>query len=106
MEVGYESPGTYDKPYHSRCTGEKRHVLLPKGSHPGLARFVESGIEALSYRALRGSGLIVSTTGSAVEKPAAMARLLKRGAMRFVAAFNADRSGDRMADRLRERRRE
>jgi hypothetical protein len=44
----------------------------------------------------------VSTTGSAVEKPAAMARLLKARGYEIVAAFNADISGDRMADRLRE----
>ncbi len=100
QEVGYEVRGTYDKPYHS-VHGEKG-MFFAKGDRTRTAAFVESGIEALSYRALRGSGLIVSTTGSAVEKPAAMARLLKARGYEIVAAFNADRSGDRMADRLRE----
>ena len=100
QEVGYEVRGTYDKPYHS-VHGEKG-MFFAKGDRTRTAAFVESGIEALSYRSLRGSGLIVSTTGSAVEKPAAMARLLKARGYEIVAAFNADRSGDRMADRLRE----
>jgi hypothetical protein len=63
---------------------------------------VESGIEALSYRALRGTGLVVSTTGSAIERPANMARLLKDRGYEIVTAFNADKSGDRMAARMHE----
>lgn len=100
QEVGYEVRGTYDKPYHS-VHGEKG-LFVTKGDRTRIAAFVESGIEALSYRALRGTGLIVSTTGSAVEKPAAMARVLKARGYEIVAAFNADRSGDRMAEKLRE----
>jgi hypothetical protein len=100
QEVGYEVRGTYDRPYHS-VHGEKG-MFITKAGQARTAAFVESGIEALSYRALRGTGLIVSTTGSAIEKPATMARLLKARGYEIVTAFNADKSGDRMADRLRE----
>ena len=99
-EVGYEVRGTYDKPYHS-VHGEKG-LFVTKADRARIVAFVESGIEALSYRALRGTGLIVSTTGSAIEKPALMGRLLKARGYEIVTAFNADKSGDRMADRLRE----
>ncbi len=99
-EAGYEVRGTYDKPYHS-VHGEKG-MFITKADRARTVAFVESGIEALSYRALRGTGLIVSTTGSAIEKPATMASLLKARGYEIVTAFNADKSGDRMADRLRE----
>jgi Protein of unknown function (DUF3991)/Toprim-like len=100
QEVGYEVRGTYEKPYHS-VHGEKG-LFITKGDGTRSAAFVESGIEALSYRALRGTGLILSTTGSAIERPATMARLLKARGYEIVTAFNADKSGDRMADRMRE----
>lgn len=99
-EVGYEVRGTYDKPYHS-VHGEKG-LFVTKGDRIRSAAFVESGIEALSYRALRGTGLIVSTTGSAIERPATMARQLLARGYEIVTAFNADKSGDRMADKMRE----
>jgi hypothetical protein len=100
QEIGYEVRGTYEKPYHS-VHGEKG-LFITKGDETRSAAFVESGIEALSYRALRGTGLILSTTGSAIERPATMARLLKARGYEIVTAFNADQSGDRMADRMRE----
>jgi len=99
-EVGYEVRGTYDKPYHS-VHGEKG-LFITKADAARSVAFVESGIEALSYRALRGTGIIVSTTGSAVERPAAMARQLMVRGYEIVAAFNADKSGDRLAERLQE----
>ncbi len=99
-EVGYEVRGTSEKPYHS-VHGEKG-LFVTKADRTRSAAFVESGIEALSYRALRGTGLILSTTGSAIERPALMARLLKARGYEIVTAFNADKSGDRMADRMRE----
>src|SRR5271154_539503 len=99
-ELGYEVRGTYDKPYHS-VYGEKG-LFVTKADRSRTVAFVESGVEALRYRALRGTGLIVSTTGSAIEKPARMGRLLKARGYEIVTAFNADKSGDRMADRLRE----
>jgi hypothetical protein len=99
-EVGYEVRGTYDKPYHS-VHGEKG-IFVTKADRTPTAAFVESGIEALSYRALRGTGLVFSTTGSAVELPAKMGSLLKDRGYEIVAAFNADKAGDRMAERLRE----
>ncbi len=99
-EVGYEVRGTSEKPYHS-VHGEKG-LFVTKADRTRSAAFVESGIEALSYRALRGTGLIVSTTGSAIERPAMMARLLKARDYEIVTAFNADKSGDRMAERMRE----
>jgi hypothetical protein len=100
QEIGYEVRGTYEKHYHS-VHGEKG-LFITKGDDTRSAAFVESGIEALSYRALRGTGLIVSTTGSAIKRPATLARLLKTRGYEIVAAFNADKSGDRMADRMRE----
>jgi hypothetical protein len=100
QEVGYEVRGTYEKPYHS-VHGEKG-LFIMKADETRSAAFVESGIEALSYRALRGAGLIVSTTGSAIERPATMARLLMARGYEIVAAFNADKSGDRMAERMHE----
>jgi hypothetical protein len=99
QEVGYEVRGTFEKPYHS-VHGEKGLFII-KADETRQAAFVESGIEALSYRALRGSGLIVSTTGSAIERPVALARLLKERGYEVVAAFNADKSGDRLAERMR-----
>jgi hypothetical protein len=81
--------------------GEKG-LFITKADDTRRAAFVESGIEALSYRALRGAGLILSTTGSAIERPATMALLLKERGYEIVTAFNADKSGDRMADRMRE----
>ena len=77
-------------------------MFITKADRARTVAFVESGVEALSYRALRGTGLILSTTGSAIEKPATMARLLKSRGYEIVTAFNADKSGDRMAERLRE----
>jgi hypothetical protein len=100
QEVGYEVRGTYDRPFHS-VHGEKG-MFITKADDSRSVAFVESGIEALSYRALRARGLIVSTTGSAIERPALMARLLKARAYEIVTAFNADKSGDRTAARLRE----
>jgi len=100
QEVGYEVRGTYEKPYHS-VHGEKG-LFITKADETRSAAFVESGIEALSYRALRGVGLTVSTTGSAIEKPASMARLLQARGYEIVTAFNADKGGDRMAERMRE----
>jgi hypothetical protein len=100
QEVGYEVRGTYEKRFHS-VHGEKG-MFITKADGTRSAAFVESGVEALSYRALRGRGLIVSTTGSAVERPASIGRLLKARGYEIVTAFNADKSGDRMAARLRE----
>jgi hypothetical protein len=100
QEVGYEVRGTYAKPYHS-VHGEKG-MFVTKADPTPTAAFVESGIEALSYRALRGTGLVFSTTGSAVELPAKMGSVLKERGYEIVAAFNADKGGDRMAERLRE----
>jgi hypothetical protein len=99
-EVGYEVRGTYEKPYHS-VHGEKG-LFISKADGARSAAFVESGIEALSYRALRGTGLILSTTGSAIDRPATMARLLMARGYEIVTAFNADKGGDRMAERMRE----
>jgi hypothetical protein len=100
QEVGYEVRGTYEKPYHS-VHGEKG-LFITKADDARRVAFVESGIEALSYRALRGSGLIVSTTGSAIEQPTQLARLLQDRGYEVVAAFNADTVGDRMAHKMRD----
>jgi hypothetical protein len=100
QEVGFEVRGTYEKPYHS-VHGDKG-LFITKADRAPTAAFVESGIEALSYQAVRGSGLIISTTGSAIERPARMASALKERGYEIVAAFNADKGGDRLAERLSE----
>ena len=100
QEIGYEVRGTYDKPYHS-VHGEKG-MFIHKVDNQRIASFVESGIEALSYQAHGGVGLIISTTGSAVEMPSRMAVALKVRGYDVVTAFNADKAGDRMAERLSE----
>ena len=96
--IGHELRGTSDKPFHS-VHGAKGLFIIKAGAER-TAAFVESGIEALSYQALRGSGLILSTTGSAVELPSRMAKALQGRGYVIVAAFNADKSGDRSAERL------
>jgi hypothetical protein len=100
QEIGYEVRGTYGKPYHS-VHGEKG-MFIHKVDNQRIASFVESGIEALSYQANGGVGLIISTTGSAVEMPSRMAVALKVRGYDVVTAFNADKAGDRMAERLSE----
>jgi hypothetical protein len=100
QEVGYEVRGTYEKPYHS-VHGEKG-LFITQANDTRRVAFVESGIEALSYRALRGSGLIVSTTGNAIERPARMGRILKERGYEIVTAFNADKGGEGMAAKMRE----
>jgi hypothetical protein len=77
-------------------------MFVTKADRTPTAVFVESGIEALSYRALRGTGLVFSTTGSAVDLPAKMGSLLQARGYEIVAAFNADKGGDRMAERMRD----
>ena len=98
--VGYEVRGTSVRPYHS-VHGEKG-LYISKADNTPKAAFVESGIEALSYRALKGEGLVISTTGNAVELPARMARALEHRGYGIIAAFNADSAGDRMTEKLRE----
>jgi len=100
QEVGFEVRGTYEKPFHS-VHGDKG-LFITKADRAPTAAFVESGIEALSYQAVRGSGLIISTTGSAIERPARMASVLKERGYEIIAAFNADKGGDRLAERLSE----
>jgi hypothetical protein len=100
-EVGYERRGTYGKPFHN-VAGEKGLFCAGMGATK-VAAFVESAIEALSYKALRGPVLAVSTTGNAVELPERMAQPLRERNFRIVAAFNADRDGDRFAERFAER---
>jgi hypothetical protein len=100
-EVGYEKRGTYGKLYHS-VQGEKG-LFFAGGTSSRVAAFVESGIEALSYQALRGNVLAISTTGNAIEMPQKMARRLLERGFKIVAAFNADRDGDRFAERFAER---
>jgi hypothetical protein len=100
-EVGYEVRGTHEKPFHS-VHGQKG-LFITKADGAKIAAFVESGIEALSYRALRGAGLVVSTTGSAIERPLVLAQTLRDRGYEVVTAFNADQAGDRMAARMGER---
>ena len=97
-EVGFEKRGTYDKPYHG-VYGEKG--LFAVGSRTAaVAAFVESGIEALSYKALRPAALVVSTTGNAIELPQKVAQGLIARGVQILAAFNADKDGDRFAERF------
>jgi hypothetical protein len=99
--IGYEKRGTYDKPFHA-VHGEKGLFFTGSAAH-GTAAFVESAIEALSYRALHPDVLAVSTTGNAIDRPHAMALHLRERGLRIVAAFNADTDGDRFAARFAQR---
>jgi hypothetical protein len=99
QEIGFEKRGSSDRPFHS-VYGDKGLFFTGSGADR-VAAFVESGIEALSYRALRGDAVLsISTTGNAVERPDRMSRLLRERGFRIVAAFNADRDGDRFAERF------
>lgn len=100
-EIGYEKRGTHDQPFHS-VHGEKGLYFTGRRSS-GIAAFVESAIEALSYRALRSDVLAISTTGNAIDLPDRMARHLRERGFRIVAAFNADTDGDRFAQRFADR---
>lgn len=100
-EIGYEVRGTNpDKPYHS-VHGTKG-MFTVKASNDKTAAFVESGIEALSYKALGFGGLVISTTGGAVKLPLAMAKGLDERGYELVMAFNADKAGDALAKTLTE----
>lgn len=100
-EVGYEKRGTYDKPYHG-VVGSKGLFFIGSGQSK-VAAFVESGIEALSYKALNPTALVISTTGNAIELPEKMGRVLLDRGFKVLAAFNADLDGDRFAQRFAER---
>jgi Protein of unknown function (DUF3991)/Toprim-like len=101
-EVGYEKRGTYeDKPFKG-VYGAKG--LFAVGSRSaGVAAFVESAIEALSYKALRPDVLAISTTGNAIELPQKVAQGLIARGVEVVAAFNADKDGDQFSKRFIER---
>lgn len=99
--IGFEKRGTWGKPYHA-VHGDKGLFVVGNPTS-GVAAFVESGIEALSYKALRGDVLAVSTTGNAVELPERMAQRLRERGFAIVAAFNADFAGDRFAERFAQR---
>ncbi|HEY0747363.1 MAG TPA: DUF3991 and TOPRIM domain-containing protein [Steroidobacteraceae bacterium] len=99
-EVGYEVRGTQPTPYHS-VHGDKGLFITKAGGAPSAA-FVESGIEALSYQALKAQGLVISTTGNAIDAPARMARALEGRGYEILAAFNADKAGDHMSISLSE----
>ncbi len=100
QEVGFELRGTHDRPFHS--VHGKKGLFILKGDSTRTAAFVESGIEALSLRSLQASGLVISTTGSAIDLPSRMIKALSARGFHIVAAFNADRAGDRMSERLSE----
>jgi len=104
-DVGYEKRGTYDKPFHS-VYGDKGLFAAGKELAPTsgrVAAFVESAIEALSYKSLHPEVLALSTTGNAIHLPERVGRLLLQRGFKIVAAFNADVDGDRFAERFAER---
>lgn len=100
-EIGYELRGTYDKAFHSVAGAKGLYFTGTKSGK--VAAFVESGIEALSYHALKNDVLAISTTGNAIELPERMGKHLIERGYRIITAFNADRDGDRMSERLNER---
>lgn len=104
QEVGYELRGTMRGSTYHGARGEKG-LFAPRGATrdgPREAAFVESGIDALSYQALKPGRLVFSTTGNAIERPVAMAQHLIARGYKVYAAFDADTAGDRMAARLAE----
>lgn len=101
QDIGYELRGTSGKPFHG-AAGRKGVFVVGEASSRSAA-FVESAIEALSYRALKGQGIAISTTGNAADLPEAVGRKLLERGFELITAFNADREGDRMSARLSER---
>lgn len=100
-EVGYEKHGTYDRPFHA-VQGEQGLFMV--GNPSSLrAAFVGSALEALSYKALAGGVLAISTTGDSIELPVRMGRLLRERGFSLYTAFSADAQGDRFAERLSNR---
>lgn len=96
--VGHELRGTRPTPFHA-VLGRKG-VFQFGDPVSRQAAFVESGIEALSYRSLHPEVLAISTTGNAVELPLQLGRQLLDRKVEVIAAFNADTAGDRFAARL------
>lgn len=100
-EVGYEKHGTYAQPFHA-VQGEKGLFMV--GNPRSLtAAFVGSALEALSYKALSGSVLAISTTGDSIDLPERMARCLRERGFSLFTAFSADAAGDRFAERFAKR---
>lgn len=100
QEVGYALRGTRDEryPYH-RTAGHRGLFIVGSGADK-VAAFVESAIDALSYKTLRPQTLVLSTTGEPGELVRAMAQRLRQQGFAVIAAFDADRAGDRFAAKL------
>lgn len=100
-QVGAELRGTYEKPFHG-VRGQQKGMFFTGNAKSGVAVFVESGIEALSYEAMNPNAMVVSTTGSTKEQLVKTAALLAERGFQLVAGFNNDKDGDRFSEWLNE----
>lgn len=100
QEVGYALRGTYDERYPYHRTAGHRGLFIVGSGAAKVAAFVESAIDALSYKTLRPQTLVLSTTGEPGELARAMAQRLRQQGFAVIAAFDADRAGDRFAAKL------
>ena len=98
-DAGFSIRGTHpEKSYHQ--------TLAPKGvysihaNEEKLVTFVESAIDAMSFKALGKSGLAISVTGTSIKIPTeAGQELVKRG-YQLVMGFDADNGGDDLSKNL------
>lgn len=99
-EIGRGVRGTWGT-FHSIAEGSAHGITVLGSPQSKTAVFVESPIEALSYLALKGDAMMISTNGSLREIPHRFIeqRLVPRGHT-IVAAYNADGPGDSAAEKL------
>jgi len=93
---GCELRGTRGHAFHGQ-RGKKGPFILPALS-TGAAALVESGIDALSLRALGFVGKIVSFGGQAKNLIIEMALRLHEKGWEVISAFDNDAAGQKMAD--------
>lgn len=101
VQVGAEIRGTCAKPFHG-IRGNKSGFFFAGTWQSKEAVFVEAAIDALSYEALEGPALILSTTGTVKKIFVEACRILKGKGFDIVAGFDDDKDGDRLACALDE----
>lgn len=100
-----ELRGTGSFPYHG-ARGEEKFPFYLKpdntsnNSDVNKIAFVESAIEAMSYRALGFQGGIVGFPGQSKEKALSYADRMHSKGYEIIAAYNDDSAGDKMSKNL------
>ena len=100
-QVGAEIRGTCAMPFHG-IRGNKNGFFFAGTWQRKEAVFVESAIDALSYEALHGPALILSTTGTVKYTLQDACKELKEKGFRIVAGFDNDKDGERLTKVLSE----